>query len=205
MPVRNYFILMAPIPPQSHRVLRSASGFRRAETPLPQPERVSITTSLRSKMRGLRTHASWSYRHIAREVDVAVSTVYSICKAPSTPKKVKPGRPKALSTPLHKRHIEIATSSQQNRQLPYAEVAALAGITAGPHPLRTAFESEGYHRRVAYSRPYLSQQSKEKRLDWAWHYADWTWADWNKVIWSDEAAFNVGGLSSSGSTCHKSD
>jgi len=27
---------------------------------------------------------------------------------------------------------------------------------------------------------------------------DWTQADWHKVIWSDEAAFNMGGLSSSG-------
>ena len=201
MLVENYSIpLMAPIPPRSHLVLRSATRSRRAETPIPQPDRVSITSSLRSKIRGLRTHASWSFRRIAREVGVAVSTVFSICKAPSTPTKVKPGRPKILSTPIRKRLIEIATSSQQNRRLPYSEVAALAGITAGPHQLRAAFASEGYHRRVARARPYLSQDIKDKRLDWAWHYADWTWTDWNKVIWSDEAAFNVGGLSSSGRT-----
>ena len=35
-------------------------------------------------------------------------------------------------------------------------------------------------------------------MDWSHHYADWTWAYWNKVIWSDESAFNVGAVSSSG-------
>lgn len=54
-------------------------------------------------------------------------------------------------------------------------------MTASVDVLRTAFATEGYHRRVARARPFLSIKAKEKRLDWAQHYADWTRADWHKV------------------------
>ena len=143
---------------------------------------VRITSSLRSKVRALRQHAAWSFRRIAGEVGIAVSTVFSICKAPSTPKKMKPGPLKLLNSPIRKQLVALATSSQQNRRLPLAEVAKLAEIQASPTLLREAFAQEGYHRRVAQARPYLSASTKEARLDWAYHYADWTRADWNKVI-----------------------
>ena len=35
-------------------------------------------------------------------------------------------------------------------------------------------------------------------MDCSHHYADWTWVYWNKVIWSDESAFTVGAVLSSG-------
>ena len=149
--------------------------------PIIPPFPTVITASLRSKIRGLRDHAEWTFRHIAQEVGVALSTVYSICKAPATPRKVKPGRPKILTAPIRKRLVDFATASQRNRRLPFTEVAELAGITADMRTLRIAFATEGYHRRIARSRPFLSLKSKEKRLDWAQHYADWTRADWNKV------------------------
>jgi len=129
---------------------------------------------------------------------VATSTVFSICRSPTTPKKQKPGRPKLLTTPIRKRLIDFATSSQANRRLPFTEVAEQAGVIASVETLRNAFSIEGYHHRIARARPFLSTKAKETRLDWSYHYADSTPADWNKVIWSDESAFNVGGLSSSG-------
>jgi len=162
------------------------------------PTRVDITTSLRSKIRALHYHAGWTFRRIAHDIGVATSTVFSICSSPTTPKKQKPGRPKLLTTPIRKRLIEFATSSQANRRLPFTEVAEQAGVIASVETLHNAFSIEGYHRSIARARPFLSTKAKETRLDWAYHYADWTTADWNKVIWSDESAFNVGGLSSSG-------
>jgi len=144
-------------------------------------ERTLITGSLRSTIRGLRNHAAWTFRRIAQEIGIATATVFSICRAPATPQKKKPGRPEILTTPLRKRLIDFATASQKNRRLPLREVAELAGVDASPDVLRTAFATEGYHRRVARARPFLSLQAKEKRLDWAKHYADWTRADWHKV------------------------
>ena len=160
--------------------------------------RVAITASLRSKVRALREHAAWSFRRIAHEIGVATSTVFSICSSPITPQKPKPGRPKLLTTPIRKRLIDFATASQANRRLPLTEIAEQAGVQASIVTLRNAFSTEGYHRRIARVRPFLSTKTKATRLDWSHHYADWTRADWNKVIWSDESAFNVGGLSSSG-------
>ena len=164
------------------------------------PERVfvTITSSLRSKIRGLREHAAWSFRHIAQEVGIAVSTVYSICRAPATPQKEKIGRPKLITTPIRQLLVATATASQANRRLPLTQVAEIAEVQASGETLRDAFATEGYHRRIARVRPFLTPAAKIQRLDWAYHYADWTQADWHKVIWSDESTFNVGGLSSSG-------
>ena len=160
-----------------------------ATLPLPLPSNsasascyVTITSSLHSKIRALRQSAAWSFRCIANEFGIAVSTVYSICKAPTTPRKVKLGRPKLLNTPMRKQLITLATANQTNRRLPLTEIANLAGIKASPTLLRQAFAQEGYHRRVARVRPYLSAEAKEKRVDWAHHYADWTRTDWAKVI-----------------------
>jgi len=167
-----------------------------SKTPVRAP--ISITSSLRSKVRALRQHATWSFRHIAREVGIAVSTVYSICSAPATPQKKRMGRLRLLTTPIRKRLVATATASQQNRHLPLLQVAEIADIVASSETLRDAFATEGYHRRVARVRPFLNSAAKTARQDWAHHYTDWTQADWRKVIWSDESAFNVGGLSSSG-------
>ena len=94
--------------------------------------------------------------------------------------------------------MTTTTASQQNRRLPLAQVAEIADIASSAETLRDAFATEGYHRRVARVRPFLSPAAKTARLDWAYHYADWTQADWAKVIWSVESAFNVDSLSSSG-------
>ena len=123
---------------------------------------VGISTSLHSKVRALRQHAAWSFRRVAGEVGIAVSTVYNICKAPSTPQKVtKPGFPKHLNFPIRKQLIALATSSLQSRHLLLTEVAILAGIQATPTLLGEAFALEGYHRPVEQARPYLSASTKE--------------------------------------------
>ena len=161
---------ISPTAPISQPVTRSITLERRL-----------ISSSLRSKVRGLRTHAAWTFRRIAEEIGIAASTAFSICQAPTTPHKVKPGRPRILTTPIRKRLVDFATASQKNRRLPLREVAELAGVNASADVLCTAFATEGYHRRVARVRPFLTPQAKEKRLDWAQHYADWTRADWYKV------------------------
>ena len=96
---------------------------------------ISIASSLRSKIRGLSQHATWSFRHIAREVGIAVSTVYSICSAPETLQKKKMGRVKLLTTPIWKRLVATATASQQNRRLTLVQVAEIADIVASAETL----------------------------------------------------------------------
>lgn len=51
---------------------------------------------------------------------------------------------------------------------------------------------EGYHRRIARSKPHLNQAHKDKRLAWALEHEGWSTQDWMRVIWTDEAAFYIG-------------
>lgn len=60
--------------------------------------------------------------------------------------------------------------------------------------MRAAFETEGYSRRVARSKPFLTEANKERRLQWALDHENWSVQDWLRVIWTDEAAFYVGGF-----------
>lgn len=60
--------------------------------------------------------------------------------------------------------------------------------------MRTAFDTEGYHRRIARSKPFLNTANKQRRLAWALEHEHWSIQDWLRVIWTDEAAFYVGGF-----------
>jgi len=74
-------------------------------------------------------------------------------------------------------------------------VAELAGVQVSARALRRPFASEGYHRRVARVKPYLSPPTRQKRKAWAEQYRDWQVSDWSDVIWSDECALSVGDVS----------
>lgn len=90
--------------------------------------------------------------------------------------------------------IEHVIASQHNRRKPLRPIAEEVGITLNERTLRQAFVDEGYHRRVARVKPYLSIPAKIKHLNWANELNDWSIADFQKVIWTDECAFNIGGF-----------
>lgn len=45
------------------------------------------------------------------------------------------------------------------------------------------------HRQV--KKPILTDKQKDRRLNWAKKYGDWTPQQWSEVLWSDEATFTV--------------
>jgi len=59
--------------------------------------------------------------------------------------------------------------------------------------VRRALHEEGFHRRIARQKPFLTPAQKTKRFNWALEHAHWEVEEWRRVIWTDEAAFNVGG------------
>lgn len=166
-----------------------ASGLQR-----PTSLRTQVSLSVRSKIRGLRNIAAWPFRKIGTELGIPLTTVFNVCQQPSTPHRPRMGRPKILTTPIRKRLIQHATASQENRRKSLNQIAEEAGITVNERTLRQAFASEGYHRRVARVKPFLSAAAKVKRLNWAVGISDWSVQDFQKVIWTDECAFNVGGF-----------
>jgi len=136
-------------------------------------------------VQALRFRAGWTYREIAADQNLGLSTVHDICQAPATPKKRK-GRPFSIDTPTRRRLVATATFSAANRRLTYSEVADLCGIQASEKTLRKAFSLEGYHRRKARKKPFLDERTKGLRLNFALQYRHWTREDWRRVIWTDE-------------------
>ena len=56
---------------------------------------------------------------------------------------------------------------------------------------------------MARIKPFLSEASKGRRLEWGEHFHDWNNEDWMDVIWSDDCAFSVGEVSGTvWVTCH---
>lgn len=42
-------------------------------------------------------------------------------------------------------------------------------------------------------KPFLKEQYKRKKLQWAKSYKSWTLGDWDKVLWTNESRFEVFG------------
>ena len=139
----------------------------------------------RCQVQALRFSAGWTYRRIAEDQNLSVSTVHDICHAPATPRKTK-GRPVLLDTPTRRRLVATATESAGHRRMPLSEVAALCNIEACDRTLRKAFAKEGYRRRVARRKPLLDARQRQLRLNFALAHRDWTSNDWRRVIWTDE-------------------
>jgi len=59
--------------------------------------------------------------------------------------------------------------------------------------LKAVFNLEGYNRRIARRKVFLTEERQKTRLAWSLDYLQWEVPDWNKVIFSDECAFNIGG------------
>lgn len=82
--------------------------------------------------------------------------------------------------------------SASNRRLPLQHLAYLEDLHFVKITLRTALQKEGYSRRIARAKPLLSESQKERRLQWAYDYLEWSDRQWSRVIWTDEASIRCG-------------
>lgn len=64
----------------------------------------------------------------------------------------------------------------------YKEIARLEGVQAGRKALMAAFKMESYGRRVATSKPLLTEAQKKVRLAWAIEHLSWKPEHWAQVI-----------------------
>jgi len=84
------------------------------------------------------------------------------------------GRRRVIDSVMKQQLINAATASAHNRRLPLSLVAEQVGIKISARALRQAFASEGYHRRVARVKPFLSSAARVKRNTWAEEFRDWS-------------------------------
>ncbi|GBB96231.1 hypothetical protein RclHR1_27040001 [Rhizophagus clarus] len=66
-------------------------------------------------------------------------------------------------------------------------------IEVSASTVRRALKRNGLAAQVKRKKPLLSKKHREKCLNFAKRYKDWTVSDWNKVVWSDESKFQIFG------------
>jgi len=59
-----------------------------------------------------------------------------------------------------------------------------------PRTVRNRLHEQGYWRRVAAKKPFVSPINIAKRLAWGREHVGWTKDQWGKVIWSDESLYH---------------
>jgi hypothetical protein len=82
--------------------------------------------------------------------------------------------------------IPQATLDTENRRKPLFQIASEEGVNASQETIRRAFLKEGYVRRIARKKVYLTAAHKMRRLEFARRHQNWTVTDWRKTIWTDE-------------------
>ena len=138
--------------------------------------------------------AKWNKTKIAKELNIAHSTVrLAIKRGICTPTKPT-GRPPILTTRKRRRLVNRATLDAYHRRLTYEEIADIEGISACRRTLTKAFEKEQYHRRKAAEKPLLTPKHMERRTGFAYYHESWEWPMWKRVDWTDEATFRIGGF-----------
>jgi len=116
-------------------------------------------------------------------------------KATNPSEHRRQGHYQTVSPAIKQQLIAAATTNSHTRRLALSSVGELGGVRISARVLRRMFASEGYHRRVARVKPFLTTSAKAKRKAWSEQFSDWDVGDWADVIWSDECAISVGDVS----------
>jgi transposase len=137
--------------------ISTRSPSRPVNQRLSERERVSILTLYRA--------AGYSATRIAIELRLSRSTVQScIQQGFMTPKRPQ-GRLPILTTQKRKRLVARATQNAFHRRLTLDAIADLKKIRVSSRALVKAFEREGYRRRVARKKPFLTEKQANTRLE----------------------------------------
>ena len=110
------------------------------------------------QIQALKFIAGWTYSKIAETIELPLSTVFNVCLYPATSPRRK-SRVK-ISTPIRKRLVSEATKNAESHCKIFREVATSIGLDFSRQALRHAFAKEGYHRRRARKKPFLTDLHK---------------------------------------------
>jgi len=163
-------------------------------------------TPKRARVRQMRRDGnSWSA--IKFELGVEKSTAQRICKDKSsrTTRKGRPYQRPLLDMRTTRRIIRHIARNFSSRRLTFEQVRRQLGIVASTRTIRRQLRRCAYRRCIACPRPFISRMQAKKRLGFALEHRWWGTSDyaahrrdgrqggdWRKVIWSDEATFDIG-------------
>jgi transposase len=158
------------------------------------PSTRCFTPFEKGQIYGLHKHAHWPLQRIATALDTTKGAVSKIIhrveSEPQTP--TRKGRPPVITTRKRQRLVNRLSTDAQSRRLKLEHLAQLEGLNHHHKTIAKALDKEGYHRRIARRKPWLSQTHKEARLKWAQDHVNWSDRQWQSVLWTDEASFRCG-------------
>lgn len=152
------------------------------------------TVATRSRVTTLKDEG-WSLSAIAKEVRLAKSTVYDICKRYSDRQHhsdlLSTGRPKLLDDRAERRLVRNVVAADTSTAVALrADLEQTTGVTVSAQTVRRSLRRLGLKAAPKRKRPLLTARHRALRYDWAKAHKTWTVEDWKKVVFSDESKFN---------------
>lgn len=140
----------------------------------------------------------YSYREIAKKLNIPCSTGYYIVKkyneTGSNYDRTKSGRPTKTT---RKEDDYIIMLSKRNRKLTAPQIAAEfnsnRATSISVSTVKSRLRSAGMNGRIAAKKPLLREINRRKRLQWAREHKNWSVNDWRRVLWTDESKFELFG------------
>ena len=127
---------------------------------------------------------------VANIIAVNETTVYRIMRNFEEEGTVKRKKGSGRSrTTSQEQDEEIVQAHENNPFLIPAKTASTFNVSA--QTVRRRLREHGLKARKPASKPRLTQDHKEARMEWAVAHHRWTCAQWSRVLFTDEASFSV--------------
>lgn len=153
---------------------------------------MTLAADVRSRIVGMK-EAGATTAEIAVALSVPTRTVNDVFRkfrerGTTTPQN-SPGRPPKLG----ERDLRgLVRFSKKNRRAVLSDVTNSAAVKVSDRTVRRHLRKEGIFARVAVQKPFLTDQHKARRLEFAKVHRNWTVEQWEKVVWTDESSFEIG-------------
>ncbi|CCT70806.1 related to transposable element TCB2 transposase [Fusarium fujikuroi IMI 58289] len=82
--------------------------------------------------------------------------------------------------------VKFVKSSPHARRMPLSKIAATLGLESSDIAIRNALGRYGYKLYPAVVRPYINEDTRKLRLEFALNHVNWTIEQWNKVLFTAE-------------------
>lgn len=132
-------------------------------------------------------------KEIAEIIGMSSPTVSSIIRRykerGTTERPMPPTKPRAFS---ERDMRTLQRVVKKDRDATLQDITNTMPTMVSTSTVRRALHSRGIISGVAIRKPFLSKNHIAGRLHFAKKYKDWTVEQWRKVIWTDEASFEVG-------------
>jgi hypothetical protein len=87
--------------------------------------------------------------------------------------------------------VRFIKSSPHARRMPLSKIAATLGLESSEIAIRNALGRYGFKLYPAVVRPYINEETRKLRLEFALSHVNWTIEQWNKVLFTLEVRISL--------------